>query len=129
SLARPFEPTVPTTNSQFYRVNRDPQNFNVKLLNSGTTYEFSVTAVSTTGFEGDMSNVFVSTPRFGNPENKKPKFPILFLHGITSTSKTWGATKTYLMETWGWTFGGDLSVIRYNEIFVDNGLARICAFD
>jgi pimeloyl-ACP methyl ester carboxylesterase len=129
NFAQPNDAQVPTTNLLSYRVNLNPMNINEKLLVNGVAYEFSVTAVTTSGDESVKSISVTATPRIGNPEGKKPKYPIVFLHGIASTSATWDDTMDFLNQTYGWTLGGLLKTTPYGQLCKDPNSLRLSTFD
>lgn len=110
NLAQPNDASIPTTATINYRVNLNPLSTDEKLLSNGTAYEFSVAVVTQLGVESEKSLPFTAVPRIGNPDNSKPEFPILFLHGLASDASTWDETKAFLSETYGWVFGGELGI-------------------
>jgi pimeloyl-ACP methyl ester carboxylesterase len=129
SFREPADPAVPTTAALGFRVNIDPRN-GERLLENGVPYEFSVTAVDDLEVEGDMSDIVSAVPRTGNPSDKKPPFPILFLHGLVADAGAWDLTKQFLAETWGWRFGGEMEIIPYDGVCTFEGpCPRFCTFE
>ena len=106
----PSDPTVPTSFSSFYLVDKDPAEPSQSLLTNEIVYQFRIQTVSTDEPElisSEFSDIAQAIP--SAEAERRPRLPVVLVPGWFPQG-AWETFRTYVVNTLKWRFGGELVV-------------------